>query len=195
MAAKTLVLTVASVEKALQSKLENYYHSCHAASLQLVRSGLLGPTARVARGSCRGVGGQHSWAVIGDPYESSSTIVDITLWSYTGDGKEIWVWVGSMDNGLHRPQGYSSIFASDMPSRGSGKIIELDGMSPRAKNFMQAIGPLDAQGWIQLFNSGMLHWPSAEVISLAYQNDELRALIPIDIAGMLTDFNPGELYR
>jgi hypothetical protein len=191
--AKSLVLSLADVEKALGAKLDEFYHSCHAASLALVRSGMLGESARVARGSARGVGGQHSWAVAGDPYDPAAPIVDVTLWSYVGGEPD--VWVGSLKGGVHRPAGYSSIFADGMPTgRGGDEPITLEGLSEEASRFLSVIGPMDAYAWMQLFNSGMLHWPSAEIITAAYQKEELRALIPIDIAGMLTDFNPGKLY-
>jgi hypothetical protein len=37
-------------------------------------------------------------------------------------------------------------------------------------------------------------WPSSEIIAAMDDTDELRALVPIDILGMVTDRNPGGLY-
>ncbi|MFT4011248.1 MAG: hypothetical protein QM655_14530 [Nocardioidaceae bacterium] len=49
------LLTIEQIEEAIGS-LDLYAHECHAASIALVKSGLLGES-RVARGTCAGVGG------------------------------------------------------------------------------------------------------------------------------------------
>jgi hypothetical protein len=38
-------------------------------------------------------------------------------------------------------------------------------------------------------------WPAAEIIGPMRDTRELRTTVPIDIAGMITDRNPGGLYR
>lgn len=77
--------------KEILGPLDRYHRNCHVASLHLVREGL---GDRVARGACRGVGNQHSWVVIGDPY-APAIIIDPTLWSYRSDVSG--VFVGSPD--------------------------------------------------------------------------------------------------
>ena len=174
---------------------ERWAHDCHAASLALVRSGCLPGTARVARGSCRGAGGQHSWVVVdGDCYSSDARIVDPTLWSY--DQSVHGVWIGSALEGRHVPHGKGVITAAPMPHAHGGEVVEPPGgLSIGARRFLQIIGPLDHQGWAMLANSPISGWPSREIITAMYHDDQLRPLVPVDIVGMLTDLNPGEMYR
>jgi hypothetical protein len=178
---------------------DDFAHDCHAVSWGLIRSGLLGtggPNLRVARGACRGVGGQHSWVVMGDPYDETATIVDLTLWSY--DAKQPRIWIGSMLSGLHRPKGFQLIFDGPKPDAGSDPplLLDTENMSDRARTFIQMIGPLDARGWVELWSRcGMLGWPSAEILdAFLTQYPDLTALVPIDIVGMVTDRNPQETY-
>src|SRR6185312_17037752 len=61
--------------------LEQFHHNCHACSLAIVRTKLLPQNARVARGFHSAIMSQHSWVVLGDPYDPKSIILDGTLWS------------------------------------------------------------------------------------------------------------------
>lgn len=180
--------------------LEDYPKQCHAASLDLIRSGVLQEhfkkRCRVARGWCDGVPGQHSWVVVGDDcYARTAIIVDPTLWSYV-DGVPC-PWVGLRKRWKHNPHGYGSIWSWGKPESGDGPIISLDrsNLSRLAKDFLDIIGPLDRIGWARLLSKAPVEdWPSGEIIAAAYQDDSLRVLIPIDRVGMLTDFNPNNLY-
>jgi len=199
-------LTEAAVVEAMCDKepthyqdFEDFAQDCHSVSLALIRSGLLGeggPNLRVARGACFGVGGQHSWAVLGHPYDDKATIVDLTLWSY--DASKPRIWVGDMEHGLHRPKGYGWIYESERPHARGGEIVEIDtaNMSMEAQHFLQVIGPLDVRGWGALWSrSGMLGWPAREILEgFIDQNPTMAALVPIDIIGMVTDRNPQEIY-
>jgi hypothetical protein len=199
-------LTEAAIIEAVCDKEPSHYqdfddfrHDCHSVSLALVRSGLLGeggPSLRVARGACHGVGGQHSWVVMGHPYDDQAIIVDLTLWSYSPHQPRIWL--GSMQSRLHTPQGYGMIYDSPRPQDYGGEILEVDssGMSPEAQHFLKIIGPLDYRGWGLLWSRcGMLGWPAQEILEGALdQHPGMAALVPIDIIGMVTDRNPQELY-
>lgn len=180
---------------------EDFAYQCHSASLALVRSGLLGkpgPRVRVARGTCHGVPGQHSWVVLGNPYDPKAQIVDITLWSYDRGAPRIWV--GDRDNmfARHYPKGGGWVFDDDKPSSRGGEHILLEEakMSPWAREFLRVIGPLDAPGWAALWSrTGMLGWPAKEILeAFLDQYPSLGALVPIDVIGMLTDRNPEGLY-
>lgn len=200
-------LTEAAIVEALCEKEPSHYqdfgdfaHDCHSVSLALVRSGLLGEGGpkgpRVARGSCMGVGGQHSWVVLGHPYDDEAIIVDITLWSY--NDRQPRIWLGSMQSGLHRPKGCGQIFDSERPYSRGGETVLLDTreMSPHAREFLRLIGPLDAFGWAALWSrSGMKGWPAKEILeAFVDQYPTMAALVPVDILGMITDRNPQDLY-
>lgn len=167
---------------------------CHAVSLALVKSGKVGK-ARVARGFCRGVGGQHSWVVLGwDCYADDAVICDPTLWSYDSTVKD--VWFGSATDRRHLPHGAGSIWRAGRPADPTGPIVELPGvasLSRMAQDFLSLLGPLDRQGWGILANLPMGGWPSGEIIEAMYKGG-MEELIPIDIVGMVTDLNPGGLY-
>lgn len=173
--------------------LGRWAQQCHMASLELVHLGII-DRARVARGWCRGVGGQHSWVVVGDPYDPQ-VIIDPTLWSYDRTVKG--VWVGTMKDGKHRPQGYGNIWEYGRPADPIGPVVELKPSTPlsrEAKRFLTLIGPLDRRGWMVLANSPVGGWPAAEIIAAMDDTPELEVLVPIDILGMLTDRDPGGLY-
>jgi len=162
-----------------------------------VQSGIFGPEARVARGSAIGVIGQHSWLVVGDPYDEDAPIVDVTLWSY--DDNQPKIWRGTLRDGVHRPQGSGSIWLiGGPPPDPEGEIIELqppeDGWSFGAISWLDMIGPLDLRGWHHLFNGPVEGWPAREIITQAASDKRLKALIPIDILGMVTDLDPSGLY-
>lgn len=190
-------ITVHSISEKLGIPRERMTHQCHSISIAMLNAGMV-PGGRVARGSARGVAGQHSWIVVGHPYDASAQIIDSTFWSYRHDVSD--VWFGTLVSGLHHPHGWASIFDSPPPIFRSdgGEEIRLDGLSNRAEGFLKLLrertGTLDIRTWMSLFNGPMLGWPSAEIIDRAWQNDTLRPLIPIDIVGMLTDHNPGGLY-
>jgi hypothetical protein len=178
---------------------DDFAYNCHAVSWALIRTGLLGeggPNLRIARGACHGVGGQHSWVVIGHPYNQRATIVDLTLWSYSPNQPRIWI--GSMLTGFHRPKGCDIVFDGPKPESGDGDPLPLDitGLSGEAQWFVAYLGPLDARGWGSLWsNCGMLGWPAKEILeAFLDQYPDLTALVPIDIVGMVTDRNPQETY-
>jgi hypothetical protein len=199
-------LTEAAIVEAICEREPSHYQDfgdfaqdCHSVSLALVRSGLLGkggPRLRVARGACLGVGGQHSWVVLGDPYNSRAKIVDITLWSY--DTSKPRIWIGNMEDRLHRPKGFDWIFNTTKPYyRGGDKIVlEEAGLSIEARRFLHVLGPLDAAGWATLWShGGMLGWPAKEILEACLdQHPTMSALVPIDIIGMTTNRNPDGLY-
>jgi len=171
---------------------EDYSYQCHVASLKLVTSGL---GDRVARGWCDGVGSQHSWVVIGNPY-SPDLIIDPTLWSYRQDVKGIFVGDGSQYN--HRPHGKGSIWEWGCPRSGDDKPIKLTPkipLSEDAQMFLSMVGGLDKQGWSNLSHAPVEDWPSAEIFAAMDDTKELACLVPIDILGMLTDRNPSRLYK
>lgn len=186
---------VAVVEGALGKPLDDYAHQCHAASLALVKSGLIGPS-RVARGTARGVVGQHSWLVAGDDcYASGTWLVDITRWSYDPSAPR--VEVVRNDRKVHVPHGDGSIWSWGCPQSGGGPAIELVGresLSPQARSFLDMVGPLDLEGWATLASAPVQGWEAAEILSAMHATDQLRPLLPIDRIGMLTDLNPQGLY-
>ena len=193
-------LPVLDYEQAIGRSLTDWTRDCHGVSLALVRSGLVtevtGHRARVARGYAAGVDSQHSWIVLGDDcYGATVPVLDLTLWSYLP--KAPVVYTGMAGALPHRPHQSDSIFAAGMPTNQGGPVVELTPSKPlglRAEGFLRILGPLDARGWSQLAHSPMQDWPSSDIVSAMYETKELTALIPIDIVGMLTEHNPGELY-
>lgn len=202
-------LTLSNVTDALLSVWPEEYwadfeeatrHNCHSASLALVKSGLLGPS-RVARGACTGVGGQHSWAVCGpdplDCYDPHVQIVDITLWSY--DPSVPRIWTGTLADGRHTPFGQGDYFDGDRPYHHGGEDVTLDDkvrarLSYQAAHFIRSLEPLDHRGWMQVAQLPVKCWPAGEVIEAMWNTPKLKALIPIDRVGMLTNLNPEGLY-
>jgi hypothetical protein len=166
-------------------------HQCHAASLQMV---LLVGEGRVARGSCPGVPGQHSWVVLGgDCYDRRAPIIDPTLWSY--DPRVDGIATGKASDRPHTPHGSGSIFDWGKPGTYGGPTIELDvEWSGDARRFLDLLGPLDRRGWADLAHAPVGGWPAREIITAMHGDDRLAALVPIDIVGMVTDLNPSGLY-
>lgn len=193
-------VSVPEYEEAVDLPVADWARMCHAVSLALVRSGLVteltGHRARVARGSTRGVGAQHSWAVLGDDcYSSTAVVVDLTLWSY--DPSAPVVCVQRTGDRPHVPQQAGSIMARPLPEHQGGETIELAPSRPlglRAQSFLDLLGPLDARGWAMLAHGPMQDWPSPDIITAMKETPELAALVPIDVVGMLTEHNPGGLY-
>lgn len=191
-------MTPEEFEQVIGKPLTAFAHQCHAASIQLVKSGYFGPKARVLRGTCRGVMGQHSWVGICDKtevYRHNIYVYDPTLWSYTGADPE--VWEGKAITLGHRPHGHGSIFQWGRPDHPTDKVIDLaapeGGWSPQAETFLDMLGPLDRRGWMVLFDAPMGDWPASEILEQASKT-ELAPFIPIDRLGMLTDLNPSGLY-
>lgn len=177
---------------------DEWQHKCHAISLAFVRTGVLGTQARVARGSCPGVIGQHSWvAVSGDCYDRYAPIVDPTLWSYRVDAPKLVV--ATPNTYGHRAHGTGNIFEWGQPARGKGPTIKLTPATPLseiARNFLEVLGPMDLRGWSILSTSAPVEgWPAGEIFAAMENTSKLKALVPIDKLGMLTDRNPGGLYR
>lgn len=171
---------------------------CHAVSLAIVQSGRI-PGSRVARGTCRNVPGQHSWVVVGpDCYDPDARIVDPTLWAHAALGGQR-VWHGTARQGWHVPHGAAgTIWTYGKPTWTGGTIIHLTPtatLSRTARQFLNILGPLDCAGWGMLANAPIGgNWPAAEIIAAMDDTPELAPLVPIDILGMLTDRNPGNLY-
>lgn len=187
-------IDVIAIENAL-APLEQWARNCHAASTALINSDVRLDRARVARGSCRGVGGQHSWVVLGgDCYDDDAAIIDPTLWSY--DASVEGIWTGTYRDGLHHPHGKGSIWAWGRPEEARNAPVELTPRQPwsrEARDFLDLLGPLDERGWIMLAHAPVENWPSAEIIDAILESG-LGAYVPIDIVGMLTDRNPGGAY-
>ena len=171
--------------------LRRWHHNCHGASMTIV----LALGGRVARGWCKGVDSQHSWAVLGDDcYDHKATIVDGALWSYSSTKG---VWVGTLADGLHSPHGEGSIWKAGKPLPHTGPRVGLTPKAPLsfwARDFLKMVGPLDFIGWSRLANLPVGGWPAAEIIAAMDDTEELEAAVPIDRLGMLTDRNPGGVY-
>jgi hypothetical protein len=190
----TFTVPVKAVETALGPK-ENWAHQCHAISLALVRSGLLPEGARVARGFTPGVRSQHSWAVLGDPYDPEVTVVDATLWSY--DTTAPTIYVAPASDRPHVPHGSGSIWQWGRPPEPVSEVIELAcDPGPRANDFLRLASPegLDQEGWRVLAHAPVGGWPSKEIFTAMNATPKLAAMLPIDILGMATDVNPKGLY-
>lgn len=197
MSTKTAIrLDVAEVEKAIKIPFKKWAHQCHGISLAIIQAGLV--EGRVARGSCMGVGGQHSWIVVGDDcYDQKAQIVDPTLWSYDATVKGIWY--GTYKGGRHEPfGGFDSIWKWGRPSDPTGPVVELTPafkMSKDATMFLDMMGPLDVRGWAMLVNHAPVGgWPAGEIFAAIDDTERLSVLIPVDKLGMVTDRNPGGLY-
>lgn len=191
-------LTPYDVERATKMPTRQWMHNCHAISLAIVQSGLFMPgTCRVVRGHQRDVGiGQHSWVVVGhgempDAYSEDGSILDCSVWSY--DATYPQVFMTSQANPKYRPHGAGEIDVNDIV-RGDQEPLRLSGLSHEAQDFLDGLGPLDALGWVSLSKQPVGGWPSKEIITAMHHDDRLRALVPIDIVGNLTDENPGDLY-
>lgn len=187
-------LTVAALVRVIDRSRHDWSGACHVVSLGIVRSGVI-DGARVARGWCDGVRSQHSWIVVGDPYDRDAPIVDPTLWAYRDDVRGIWV--GTQRTGWHVPHGAGSIWEWGRPGHTGGDTIDVDtsGLSERARDFLAMVLPLDWGGWNMLLAHAPVNgWPAAEITEWADDQPELRGITPIDRLGMLTDRNPNRLY-
>jgi hypothetical protein len=204
MARKLPELTAEQVVEALgYDSFEDTAKQCHGVSLGLVRAGL--PQlkgGRVARGWAKGVGSQHSWITLGDPYDAESIIVDATLWSYDPSIHGVAIWPGRSKRYMpHGAAGTIWEVGSPPPAQDDELIMELphdeyENLSDEAKHFLKTCGPLDIRGWSYLGNAPVRGWPSGEIFTAIWNSRkrELRAMIPIDRFGMCTDVNPGGAY-
>lgn len=165
---------------------------CHEISLSIVGSGALPEGARVARGFCRGVRGQHSWISIGDPYDPSSWVIDPTLAVLLRGSPELFV--ALLRDSPHTPHGgFSDIWAYGKPEAGGGEIIELEreGLSDEALLFLELLGPMDRSAWSTLFNAPIRGWPAGEIIERAYGDDRLPSEPNVEARGsILLDREP-----
>lgn len=196
MTAVDVDLSVEAVEARIGVPFVKWYHQCHSISLAMVKAKMF-PEARVARGSCDTVRGQHSWVVLGtDVYDRDAQIVDPTLFSY--DPTVNGIWTGTLADGRHRPHGHGSIWDFGRPPPATADPVALTPKTPLSQDaalFVDILGPLDHHGWAYLVNHcPMGDWPAAEIIAAIDDTESLSMLIPIDILGMLTDRNPGGLY-
>lgn len=187
-------LSLPQVQDAIGS-LDGWAKNCHGASLALVRSGLLPEGSRVARGVAKGVGGQHSWALVTPEmvYDPLTWVVDLTLWSYVPAAPRLYI--AKARAWPHRPFGQGRLNYLGPPPE--GPVIPLDvPITNGAKMFLQMYAPtgLDLKGWMILLGGPMQGWPSKEIIGAAYRTQELKKVVRIDLVGMLTDENPGSLY-
>lgn len=200
-----LGFTPDQIAEAIDLPVDAWAKQCHKVSLAIVRSGVLGVPARVARGWTPGVRGQHSWVVYAHPdrpdelpdcYDHEAHILDATLWSYDPTALVL-LWVQAFDR-PHEPHGSGSIFDAGRPAPATGPVIEVDppegGWSPAAHDFLQLLGPLDLRGWAVLANLPVGDWPAAEILGRIADHPDLGHHIPIDVLGMVTDRNPSDLY-
>lgn len=188
---------------------------CHEVSLALVKSGAFGQGARVARGTAKGVISQHSWVVLGgDVYAPDAIIIDATHPQYhklyeTALGRTPILVSNRNDGYAYIPHGYGRLDSwdsvagiltgqqfqggpDDRKSFPDKVVVRLSG---DAWDFLVTIGyPLTHRGWAWLAsNMPAKGWPAKEIIE-AMADSGMRALIPIDFLGHLTDRNPGGLY-
>lgn len=188
-------MTPAEFEELTGRSLSGTGYDCHRAAHSLVHA--LG-RGRVARGTCRGIGGQHSWMVDGeDCYAERARIIDPTLWSYQGVEPYVWEGTARMQP-LHVPHGHGNIWRHGQPPEPTEDVIELaEDPGDEATKFLKFAAPygLDRRGWAVLLHSPVGGWPAAEIVAAAYRTPALAAIPPIDIVGMLTDINPGGAYR
>lgn len=190
------VVTQRAISQLIGEPFERTAKRCHEISLKVVKSGILPVPARVARGTCHGVGGQHSWIVIGDDcYDPFALIIDPTLWSY--DPSVRGIWFGRLANRVHRPHQAGSIWDYGRPYAQGGATITLTptaSLSTEARDFLDMLGPLDRAGWSTLVHAPVEGWPAGEIIAAIADTKALAPLVRIDLLGMLTDRNPGGLY-
>lgn len=196
------LLEQANVEDALGG-LDRFAHQCHAASLALAESGVLPGAVNVARGFLPGIGGQHSWAVLGDPYDTTAVVVDLTAWSYDvmrpghapphAQARVPRVWVTTGAVGGHRPHGSGSIWELGAPACGSGEAVTIGhNLSDEAQDFLAIVANangregLDVIGWMNLLKSPVAGWPAKEIVAAALDTPRLSAFVPIDIGRMLS---------
>jgi hypothetical protein len=203
MARKLPFVTEQMVEEVLGREFETTAHDCHGTSIGIVaaRPDWLPEGARVARGWCRGVWGQHSWIACGDPYEARTPIIDATLWSY--DKSVSGVFVTRASDKRYGPHGGDgTVWQCSPPPEPEGEILtlsdeEYEKLSPEAKHFLDRCGPLDARGWCVVGDYPVRGWPSSEIWAAMWRSRGPRgvsAFTQIDRIGMATDIDPRGMY-
>jgi hypothetical protein len=204
---ETVRLLGPAIDAALEP-LDRWAHQCHAASVHILPAIPPELKPRVARGTCSGVGGQHSWVILGgDCYDTQGLVIDPTLWSYNPDVSGVWY-----GRGRHRPHGAGSIWEWGRPPRADEtgeEPLELTPSKPwsaEARGFLEMLGPLGLRGWIALAHAPVEGWPAGEIVDALCNtrdprvsgeqktNTTLGGYVPIDIIGMTTDRNPSGLY-
>lgn len=180
----------------------HWVNKCHQVSLALVKTGEFGPTARVARGWSLGIHSQHSWIVLGDPYAWDAVIIDATNPEFHRSGEIIHVSMFE-NGGRYMPQGWGVLAEEEreglqhiMPTfQGPERpLTPKTPLSADAQLFLAEIGPMDFRRWCWLASMlPMQGWPAKEIIE-AMDDSGMRAAIPVDILGMVTDRNPRGLY-
>jgi hypothetical protein len=166
---------------------------CHEVSIAIVKARVF-PVARVARGGGGNIPSQHSWVVLGDDvYDEDAVICDPTMFPD--------VWYGTLRDGLHTPHGSGQIWAFGRPQTAEEEGAEpyrpsgYDELSDHARTFLELLGgELSLRGWHELAHYPVQGWPSKEIITMICEDTKLRAVVPIDIEGMVTDRNPQGLY-
>lgn len=168
---------------------------CHEISLKLLKSGAFGK-GRIARGIHTDCPSQHSWIVLGDDcYDPDAVIVDPTCFSFRGEAPVIVVTTNR--DPRYKAHGAGYIFDVGMPPAPTMEPITLDPdtLTTEANDFLQIVGPLDIRGWAYLAsNCPVEGWPAREIIIAMRAHPSLRAVVPIDIVGMLTEENPNNAY-
>ncbi len=200
--------TLIQLEEAVGGPISEWAHQCHSVSLAIVKSGII--QGRVARGWADGVGGQHSWIVLGplethrygmgmvsSVYDPNPQILDPTLWSYRDDVNGV-VWCERHEYN-HTPHGSGSIFAYGRPEScgpyDAHRLPEPEGgWSTEATRFLNRLGPLDLYGWRTLAHCPVEDWPANEILTQMDQDPAVSVFIPIDVLGNATLSNPSGLY-
>ena len=194
------------IADAIGLPLDEWHGNCHTVSLAMLREGIV--QGRVARGTARGVGSQHSWIALCDPslspltpavYDPAVPILDPTLWCYREDVEGLWH--GTLADDIHFPHGGRRVWDTGCPMPGVGEPIVFDGLPSSAAAFVRFLDnqnggrPLDLEGWSRLVHGGLRGIPElSALVEAAADHPDLRARIPIDIIGMHTSRNPGGLY-
>lgn len=202
-------LTVADIEEATGLPKAEWSKNCHTISLAIVKSGVLGVPARVARGWARGVKSQHSWVVYGWPgdtelpscYDPEALILDASLWSYIPGTPEL-LWTQANDGTHHPHGGEGHIMSWGQPPFAVDEPIDLtpEGGWPKEASFwmndMLHGRPLDRDGWATIAAAPAGGWEKAlgQLLAAMSADERTSFLVPIDKLGMLTELNPGGLY-
>lgn len=194
-------LTANEIAHAIDWTPTGWAQQCHAVSAAIVKSSLFEPgTCRVARGSCSGVGGQHSWVVFGNPYDEKVLLLDCTLWSYDPDAPMVYAQrgtAGGANRWRYRPKGWGSHWQTGIPQTDYEHDMTpaaLDG-DPLIALFRQHVGgPLSRRWWAQFLDGPVGGWPYPEWLPILAADPALAPLIPVDVLGMGTYLNPGGLY-
>lgn len=130
-----------------------------------------------------------------DCYDPDGLLIDPVLWSYSEE--DPFILVCKLSELGHRPHGAGNIWQWGRPPEAEGEPLLLTpprGFSVEAQQFLELIGPLDRRGWSILAHAPTEGWPAGEILAAISDTEELEAIVPIDMIGMLTDRNPGGLY-